>query len=277
MGRRRAVVGLLTGTLVVALVVALPWHLYMWSLYGPAFGQQYFGHEVLSRAQGNLKTNPFHYYFAILLKNYWPWLLAVAWAVRQRWFRPEQPQRRRARDLTLLGGLWVACVLLMLSFFPDKKVNYPLPVYPMLSWVAAAGLCRVPWQKLREWYARGFAGLAPATAGLLVLLSVLPLRVAEPPSENWRALFDWLRAEHIPPASLRYHELQPELLCYYYLRTGVFPQRFEPDATESTAPDRLILIQREPDSPRAATAPILFAAGKLAVVSATNWIATPPH
>lgn len=272
-GRRQAAVWLLTATLAVALLVALPWHLYMWSLYGPAFAQQYFGHEVLSRAQGNLKSNPFHYYFANLLKTYWPWLLAVAWAVRQRWFRLGQPQRRRFRDLTWLGGFWVACVLLMLSFFPDKKVNYPLPVYPMLSWVAAAGLCRVPWQKLRDWYARGFAGLAPATASLLVLLSVLPLRVAEPPSENWQALFDWLRAEHIPPASLRHHEVKPELLCYYYLQTGVFPQRFEPGASESAVTNRLILIEPEGDSARAAAAPVLFAAGKLAIVSSTNWVA----
>lgn len=267
--QRRAAVWLLTGAVAVAVAVAAPWHLYMWSLFGPAFTGQYFGHEVVSRAQGKLSTMPFWYYPVALLRNYWPWLLAVAWAIRVRWWRPQQPQRRPWRDLVLLGLVWVGCVLLMLSFFPDKKPNYALPLYPMLSWVAAAGLCRLPWRSLRTWYSRRFVGLAPATAALLVLLSLLPIRFQAPPSEDWQALFRWLRAERIPFDSLDHHNLDANLICYYYLKAGVFPKRFEPGADSTTDARRLVLTLRDPNSDPPAQ-PALFVAGELAVVSATN-------
>jgi len=272
MGHRRAAVWLVTGTLLVALLVAAPWHLYMWSLFGPAFTQQYFGHEILSRAQGKIQTNPFGYYFVILAQTYWPWMLAVIWAIWKRWFQPGQPQRRSFRDITLLGSIWVGCVLLMISFFPDKKPNYALPLYPMLSWIAAAGLCRLPWKKLQTWYSRGFAGLAPATAGLLILLSVLPFRFEAPPSKDWQALFQWLREKHVPLDSVCQHNLKYDLICYYYLKAGVFPQRFVPDANPSADVGRLVLMQRDPKSDPPLPAPPLFASGDLAVVSSTNLV-----
>ena len=100
----------------------------MWSLFGPAFTARYFGHEVLSRVQGKLTTMPFWYFPATLFRNYWPWMLAVAWAVRERWWRSGRLLRPPLRDVALLGCVWVGCVLLMLSFFPDKKVNYGLPL-----------------------------------------------------------------------------------------------------------------------------------------------------
>lgn len=270
MGQRRAAIWLLTGTPLVALLVALPWHLYMWSLFGPAFTQQYFGHEVLSRAEGKLKTNPFYYYFKNILTTYWPWLLAVAWAIRQRWGRAGQPQRRRCRDIILLGCVWVGSGLLMLTFFPDKKVNYPLPLYPMLSWVAAAGLCRLPWRSWRTWYARGFTGLAPVTGGLLILLSVLPIQFAAPPDADWQALFRWLREEHIPPSSVYHYSLKPELICYYYLWAGAFPLPFDPNPTAPV--EQLVLMQRDPRSDPSPDVPPLFKSGNLAVFSSTNWM-----
>ncbi len=268
-GQRRAAVWLLTGTVAVAVVVAAPWHLYMWSLFGPAFTARYFGHEVLSRVQGKLTTMPFWYFPATLFRNYWPWMLAVAWAVRERWWRSGRLLRPPLRDVALLGCVWVGCVLLMLSFFPDKKVNYGLPLYPMLSWVASAGLCRLPWRGLRTWYARGFAGLAPVTAALLVLLSLLPIRFQAPPSEDWQALFRWLREERIPLDSLNHHNLDADSICYYYLKAGVFPKPFVPGPGPGPDAGRLVLTTHDPNSdPRAV--PALFVAGELAVVSSTN-------
>lgn len=268
-GQRLAAVWLLTGTVAVAVVVAAPWHLYMWSLFGPAFTGQYFGHEVMSRAQGKLSTMPFWYFPATLLRSYWPWLLAVAWAVRGRWGRPGQPQRQPLRDVVLLGSVWVGCVLLMLSLFPDKKPNYGLPLYPMLSWVAAAGLCRLPWRSLRRWYSRRFAGLAPATIALLALLSFLPIRFQAPPSKDWQALFRWLREERIPLDSLHHQNLEPNEICYFYLKAGVFPKRFVPGADPRTEAGRLVLTSRDPKSDPL-PAPALFVAGDLAIVASTN-------
>jgi 4-amino-4-deoxy-L-arabinose transferase-like glycosyltransferase len=273
MGRPRAAVLLLTGTLAVALIVAAPWHLYMWSLFGTAFTRQYFGHEVLSRVQGKIRENPFSYYFVGLAKAYWPWLLAVVWAIWARWFRPEQPYRRRFRDITLLASVWIGCLLLMLSCFPDKKPNYALPLYPVLSWLAAAGLCRLPWRKLRTWRSRQFSGLAPATASVLVLLSVLPIRFQAPPDKDWQALFAWLNEQQIAPDAVRHQNLSPDLLGYYYLRTGIFPKRFAPDANSAAEVPYPVLIQRNPKTGPPLAVPTLFVSGDIVVISSTNLVA----
>ncbi|HTY86433.1 MAG TPA: glycosyltransferase family 39 protein [Candidatus Acidoferrum sp.] len=265
--QRRAAIWLLVGTPVVALMVAGPWHWYMWHRFGPAFIKQYFGHEVLERAEGKMATNPLGHHFQILAQTYWPWMLAVAWAAWHRWSRAPSPQRRPARDAVWLGGSWVAYVLLLLSLFPDKKVNYALPVYPMLSWVAAAGLCRLGWPWLRAWRERAFAGLAPAAAGLLVLLSVLPIQFQPPPNKDWQALLRWLHEQHIPPATLYYRDLIPNLVCYYYLKTGVFPKP-APTGTNEPANGRfLILTQENPQALTNAPESVVFNSGGLTIIS----------
>jgi 4-amino-4-deoxy-L-arabinose transferase-like glycosyltransferase len=271
----RAAIWLLAGTPFVALIVAAPWHLYMWSLFGRAFTNQYFGHEIISRASGELSTNPFWYYFPILLSGYWPWLLLVAWAIWQRWFRRGQPQRNKSRDLVLLGCIWVIWVLLTLSIFPDKKVNYALPLYPMLSWVAAAGLCRLPWRWLRTWYSRRLIGFAPAMAGVLVLFSLLPIQFQEPPSKDWQSILRWLHEQHISPANVSYYNLNENYVCYFYLKTGVFPQRFVPDEKLATN-ELLVLTSRPPKSDQSGALPAIFASGELAIVSSTNIVTLNP-
>jgi 4-amino-4-deoxy-L-arabinose transferase-like glycosyltransferase len=267
--QRRSALLLLTATPAVALLVAAPWHLYMWHRFGPAFIDQYFGHQVLDRAEGKMSTNPFRFYFVILAQGYWPWLLAVAWAAWYRWGRGAAAQRSKSRDAVLLGGLWVVCVLLMLSIFPDKKINYALPLYPMLSWMAAAGLCRLPWRRLRAWRERRFAGLAPAAAGTLVLLSVLPIQFQPPPAKDWRALLRWLREQHVAPASVCYRDLEPNAVCYYYLRTGVFPRRLPDGTNQETDAQLLILTHRTAGATNAAES-VRFSSGNLAVVSPSS-------
>jgi 4-amino-4-deoxy-L-arabinose transferase-like glycosyltransferase len=266
----RATIGLLIGTPTVALIIAAPWHLYMWHLFGPAFTEQYFGHEVLDRAEGKMATNPFGHFFVILAQTYWPWTLAVAWALWKRWMHPKSAPQRRSRDVVLLGSIWVGYVLLMLSLFPDKKVNYALPLYPMLSWVAAAGLCRLHWSWLRTWRQRQFAGLAPAAGGMLVLLSLLPIQVEAPPGKDWQALFRWLQEQHIPPARLYYRAVEPNALCYYYLKTGAFPERLSSNVSQTMESRLLILTQKNTDSATNFAELVLFSSGNLAVISPTG-------
>lgn len=272
MKQPRGAICLLTGTPAVALIVAAPWHLYMWSLYGPAFIQKYFGYEVINRVEGHMSTNPFRYYFVLISQTYWPWMVAVAWAVWKRRRRPETVQGRKSPDAVLLGCIWVGCGLLALSLFPDKKPNYVLPIYPMLSWVAAAGLCRLPWLWLRTWRSHHFNGLAPATAGLLALLSLLPIRVKLPPGKDWPALFRWMQQEHIPPTGLCYwdadkSERMEDFLCDYYLKAGVFPQRLPAGANQLDGQPMLVLVQITPDMDTNAVGKVLFRSGYVAVVS----------
>jgi 4-amino-4-deoxy-L-arabinose transferase-like glycosyltransferase len=273
----QAAIWLLIGTPAVALLVAAPWHLYMWHRFGPAFIEQYFGHQVLDRAEGKMSTNPFWFYLVILAQGYWPWLLAVAWAAWHRWGRATQAQRPKSRDAVLLGGIWAVCVLLMLSLFPDKKVNYALPLYPMFSWMAAAGLCRLPWRWLRAWRVRRFAGLAPVAAGMLVLLSVLPIRFQSPPNPDWAALLRWLQEQHIPPATLYYRDLEPNAVCYYYLKTGAFPRRLPAGASQPSGAGLLILTQRIPGSGISTAEAVRFSSGNLVILSPATSGPEPPR
>jgi 4-amino-4-deoxy-L-arabinose transferase-like glycosyltransferase len=208
---------LLFGTVPVALLVALPWHLYMWQQFGDQFTHKYFHEETLNRAKGLLGSESPLYYLRILASTYWPWLMAVGYAI---YFRSSKPARKPERDLVLLGGSWVVLTLLLLSFFPGKQVNYALPVYPMLSWVAAAGLCRIPWHPLRDWYRRRLAGAATAAVLVLLTMSLAPIKFQRPPDQDWAALFRWLDQHAIPPENVSQRDLDYDDICYFYLKRG---------------------------------------------------------
>ena len=73
LGRARWIALLATAALPLALLVAAPWHFYMWRLFGDAFLKQYLFHEVVQRAQGKLEsvqTGPWYYYAAAIAKSY---------------------------------------------------------------------------------------------------------------------------------------------------------------------------------------------------------------
>lgn len=260
LGRARWIVLLLVAALPLALLVAAPWHVYMWSVFGDAFVSQYLFHEVVERTRGHLQTGPVYYYAAVIATNYWPWLAGVVFEAWRRW--RGGTVRRRSRDLVVLGGVWCGLVLGLLSLFPDKKINYGLPLYPMLSWVAAAGLCRLPWPTLGRWYRRGFAGLAPTAVAALVLLSVAPVRFQAPADKDWQALFKWMDRESVGANQLCQRDLEPNEICYFYLKRGWWPARFEPAAQG----ERLVLTRRVVGQDERGLA---FRAGTLAVVRAS--------
>ena len=81
-GRAR-LLGWLALSLGVALAVAAPWHVSMWSMHGDEFTSQYFGREIIDRAAAapiaefNRGSGSPLYYVSHLLKNYWPWLVTT--------------------------------------------------------------------------------------------------------------------------------------------------------------------------------------------------------
>jgi 4-amino-4-deoxy-L-arabinose transferase-like glycosyltransferase len=209
----------LAGAVVVAVLVALPWHLYMFAKFGDAFVRQYFFKEVIGRAQGLNGSEPIYYYLVQLSTHYWPWLPFSIYAVWRRFFGPE-PVRPIQRDLVSFGLSWVIWVGVLISLFKDKSPNYALPLYPVLSWITAAGLCRWRWQRLGAWYRAGLKGLAPAAAGLLLLLSLAPIPFDKGPIPEWQALFEWMRAHGTAPNQLSQTGLKINDCCYFYVKTG---------------------------------------------------------
>jgi 4-amino-4-deoxy-L-arabinose transferase-like glycosyltransferase len=261
-GRSRWIWLVGVGTLPAAILVALPWHLYMWQEFGSAFTNRYLMHEVVERAKGELSTNPPQYYFQLLGTTYWPWLAVIGFVLWNRW-RGKSPRRPVGRDLVLMGGVWVVYTLGLITLFPDKKVNYILIVYPMLSWVVAAGLCRLPWRQLGAWYRSGFRWLAPAAVGLLILLSVLPIRFQAPPDKNWQKLFRWMETQQVAPGQMMAADLPESDNCYFYLYRGWWlPLK------SVTAP---YILHRESDNWQpVAQNEVVFQTGSLVVTRAKN-------
>src|SRR6185369_13643060 len=110
--------------------------------------------------------------------------------------------------------------LLLLSLFPAKQVNYALPLYPMLSWVAAAGLCRIQWRPLRTWYRHRLAGALAVAVTVLVTMSLAPIRFQRPPDPDWAALFRWMDAQAIDAGRISEQGLEADDICYFYVKRG---------------------------------------------------------
>ena len=258
---------LFLGTLPLAVLVAAPWHLYMISTFGEAFTRRYFLHEVVDRARGLAMTQPVYYYVLGNLATYWPWLLGLVFALYARFVKSDHA-RAPGRDLVVMGGTWSLIILVCLSLFPDKKPNYALPLYPMLSWIVAAGLCRLPWRKLRSWYVSSFRGLAPAAAVALVVISVAPIQFQRPPDKHWLAVLGWLRTNRVDNSRVFYGAVQQNDLCYFYLKTGHWLRSAAKLETAGVpAASLMILTRLRSDAAKQPPPAVLFASGELALVS----------
>jgi hypothetical protein len=120
----------------------------------------------------------------------------------------------------LLATVWVLISLVVLSVFADRKPNYALPLYPLLSWIVAWGICRLPFPRLRRWYEQGLPWLAPATIALALVAAFAPIKFQEPPEKNWLALTEWIKANQIDAGDLAYTHIDAVDVCYVYLKTG---------------------------------------------------------
>ncbi|MDD5140486.1 MAG: glycosyltransferase family 39 protein [Verrucomicrobiales bacterium] len=258
---------LFLGTLPVAVLVAAPWHIYMYCKFGHAFLAQYFGNQILDRALGLQLNQPFIYYFKLIAQTYWPWLIVLACAFYRRGWK-YVPGREMRRDTFLFAAIWVAVILLGISCFPDKKPNYALPLYPMMSWLVAWGLCRIKWVKLRKWYRRDFPWFKISFAALGIALSVAPVQLQPPADPNWKSILHWFSDRHVPPDQVVYYKLSANDVCYYYLQTGNWPRDIQelPDAKKNASVSNLFVIARSAQISEDLDQATLLKAGKLAIL-----------
>jgi 4-amino-4-deoxy-L-arabinose transferase-like glycosyltransferase len=114
---------------VIFLALTLPWHLYMFHLYGQVFVRQYLGLHVLGRVayQFDGHFTPWWYYFRVLLFSAPPWVLlypaATVAALRTPSLRP-----------------WSAFALVQILFFScvqTRLPHYMAPAYAPLSALTA--------------------------------------------------------------------------------------------------------------------------------------------
>lgn len=177
-------------TLFVGAAIALPWHLWMARTHADAFLDQYFGREIAARASGRLvggqkATQPAWYYLAQIAGGYWPWLVALGAALFARAWRT---------PAGLLALVWAGAWLLLLTFFPDRRDRYAIPIYPGLAIAGALGvlfLCRGP---RRRGLNLALRLAAPLSAAIAVVVAILPIRVQLKPDEQWTKLQEFIDA-----------------------------------------------------------------------------------
>ncbi|MEI8139743.1 MAG: glycosyltransferase family 39 protein [bacterium] len=178
----------------MALLIALPWHLSMIHLYGDTFIRQYFGHEVVARLQGHRNREPVWYYVVEIGRSYWPWMVTLIAGFFRWWHGPVS---RHHRQMLLLASVWVGIWAIVLTLFPDKRPRYELPLYPMAAMIAAYGITTCAWRPLRQWYRHGLNITALLVVAVSLMVHFLPICFQAPPEKDLTALVQWARTR--PP------------------------------------------------------------------------------
>jgi 4-amino-4-deoxy-L-arabinose transferase-like glycosyltransferase len=115
--------------LLLFLMIVLPWHLYMFHLFGAGFLTEYFGFHVLERATHQIEDHITHwwYYFWVLLISAAPFVVlypsAIAASLRKKELRA-----------------WSIFALVVVSFFTAVQTRLPhyiAPAYPALAMLTA--------------------------------------------------------------------------------------------------------------------------------------------
>ena len=116
-------VWLLLGTL----LVAAPWHFYMYKMYGQAFINNYLGYHVFDRAISAIedKGNPWWWYLIVIKVSMRIWAVTLVAALPFAVFKSFNKERRIA-----LVTVWFLVVLAVFSVAKSKLVWYIIPLYP---------------------------------------------------------------------------------------------------------------------------------------------------
>lgn len=205
---------------VVALGVALPWHLSIHLRFPEDFAAQYFGRQIVDRAAGegadfNRGASDPVFYLRLLGTAYWPWLpLSVlgmfGFVTRFRTSRGKassassnsavlaaHASQFSALRLLALGTLWSLVWLGAISIFADKRPRYALVMYPGLAWCAAAWFCVLAPSVVRRAVHRLMRLVIVGVLIVGVVLAVAPVRMHRAESRQWTELFRLLAADKI--------------------------------------------------------------------------------
>ena len=249
----------LAGCVLMALLVALPWHGSMIFTHGRIFLEQYFGHEVGQRLQGLINHKPYWYYAKEIGKTYWPWMVLLA-AGLVRWARGGLSPRHRS----ILKGafIWIVIWVAVLSLFPDKRPRYALPLYPMMAILAGYGWAALPWRFSRTWVRKGLPLTAVVAVTLAATVAALPIRFQAPPDPELSALVEWTTTQN--PAQVYSAALSAVDESMIYLKAGYWPI---PLSSTPRPPAGSLLIYTDSLEPRPDSgAPCIFQAAPYRVI-----------
>lgn len=112
------------------LVVALPWHLAMYKMFGSSFINKYFLYHVWDRATMAIeeKGNPFFWYVVVMKVSMRIWFVALLGALPLTLFKAYKKERKFVFLI-----VWALSIFLFFSSAKSKLVWYIIPIYPAVS------------------------------------------------------------------------------------------------------------------------------------------------
>ncbi|MBC7909732.1 MAG: glycosyltransferase family 39 protein [Pyrinomonadaceae bacterium] len=119
----------------LALLIAAPWHVLMYALYGRAFIDEYIGYHVIARSTSTIEGNASGYFYFVgkLVDGFFPWCLLVPFAVFSD-IRKKLKGQTRSWVLLILSAL----VFGLYTVIPTRRPWYIVPMYPALAILIAA-------------------------------------------------------------------------------------------------------------------------------------------
>ncbi len=114
----------------LAFVLVVPWHIFMYMQHGQTFIDQYFGHSIITRAAGSLEghTGDRFYYIDRLQKYFFPWVYLAPFALALN-LRENIKFKSRSRILLIVTIL----VFGLYTIAQTKLRWYIVPMYPALA------------------------------------------------------------------------------------------------------------------------------------------------
>lgn len=130
-------------SLLLGLVIILPWHLYELARHGQEFWESYFGFNVVARTSRALYANdvPWYWYAKVIGLRVFPFRPVVVAAVLGGFWIALATRDRLAR----LASIWLLTVFVLFSAVQTKFDWYVLPLYPALALLAGLAVQRL-WQ-----------------------------------------------------------------------------------------------------------------------------------
>ncbi|KKS76944.1 MAG: Glycosyl transferase family 39 [candidate division WWE3 bacterium GW2011_GWA2_42_9] len=116
-------------------VIALPWHIYTYKMFGTTFLNQYLGYHVWDRAVTSIedKDRPFLWYLVVLKVSMRLWFAVLLAAFPFAIFRALKKKR-----VYVFLLIWTLFIFFFFSIAKSKLVWYVIPLYPPLALIVGS-------------------------------------------------------------------------------------------------------------------------------------------
>jgi len=249
--------------LLIAAIIAAPWHLAMIAIHGSTFIDNYFGREIIHRSAS--EERPVWWYFQNWATNYWPWLLLVVLGLLN-WLRADRFRRdiRPAAFALVWTGCWIALALA----FGDKRDRYLMQILPTFALIAA-----VWWSR---WSPAFLRTGNPLRLDLLIAFCLLasiavtlsPIHINLPPKTGWTPMIQFIR-QHPRESYYLHPAIHFREGGSIYMQTGIWPHNASSIANQPVIPPANAAIICDSSRSTLPPGPVLFSDHQFTIVRNT--------